>query len=586
MTNSNFDPKHDYPKVEESFAEYFNKYAVAFPDIQTFIKELSRFIIRQALFFDGLPTINTQLFMANEKTEETTLIANLPFPPAIAHIIIHCLQQGSLGDLTSTYWFLKFQTTFHLWGRNTVLDKKMNKRRYLYTQPDGSVIYIERFDIAYFSRVREEEINLPTNKDGVIGKSVTITKIRADNTCELVKNVMFLADPQGEELFDKNDPHIQIRYDKTDAEIEAEIDLMKLPFEVYGVLNTYNTISSKKINLTLIETLPLIETLLRKARKETVDILLPQTVDTLLPQNEWRALHQALSQIDWNQLALDMGEKRFAIHYQIAGKIISKSNEEENKILELSLAEYPINGVFNTFQERYNIPKSCNDLQFKLAIKHAQEEFNHFQILINNILKEMVPKLDYINKFIDFEKACRDLKHTSDTPSKNDLEKAGLAFWKVVEEIKNGKELSTDELFALTQVVALTNLLVSKLASPGWDIDSARFNIELYKNELTNYDGKYQKSATLDKVATSVGVTGSAGALMIASNAIPAVAGLFTFFTPGVIAGAAFTSATLVAKGIHGWMQAKHGELWRAGEEVVNVANANLQRLSVKHANH
>ena len=112
--------------------------------------------------------------------------------------------------------------------------KRLNNTSDYYRLADGSVIYIEQFDIPCYQNKKdmyaEHSEKFPAGEIGnkPISKSLTISIYKADKngqvTCTLLQHKMFVMDKIcGDELFDSDDEHIVQRYDRSLRDVEEEI---------------------------------------------------------------------------------------------------------------------------------------------------------------------------------------------------------------------------------------------------------------------------------------------------------------------------------------------------------------------------
>lgn len=572
-------------RTSTPFEDFFNTNADQHPDQRSVIQDTIRNINSQKGFIDGLTCIDIRFFNADEKTDIADYFPSQSTLPSIRKFLSKYLHQGSLGNIAQTFYFIEFnQKGFFI--QEKFKNEESDRRYYICLQQDKSAIYIDQFEIVSYAKIdkpddlisssKSEESSSESSSRNVLAKIVTISHMKPNKVIKpkLIMHKVFMMDMNAEILFNENDPYLEKCYDKTNDEINDKIDTITLPFKIYGALFSYNQLSSKKIKIPSLTFDP-----------DWKNVT--ETIDKLILSGNWITWRNSLSQINWDLFAQDIVENRFLSHYEIAARRFIPDKLpviEQHEINELKQA-------LDQHQIKYQLEKDNSDesvkefLKLKIGLKRTLKDIRYLRDIIQNILEKIVilsqkNRQNYQAKLADFDNEWSHL-YLASYKCEDELMKAAYHFCLTIQTIREKTEFSMDELDHLIQLVMTTKLLVTNLnKNKQWDEDTGRVHIEMYDNELKKYFGKFKKSATVPKVITGLGAatTGASGLGAAGMTYLPTL-----FAAPLVAAGPVITVVPLIAGfigagiGLFAVNQTQKGELWKAGNNVVQAAKASTE---------
>lgn len=605
--------------TERNFEEYYKNYICKYPDTVAVIEDEKRSIVNQQLYINCLPHNDIRILNTLQKTPITYYLLTSE-PTSITHaqadFFAYYRHQGGLADIAHTYLYIKCKEK-HLEipgaeGKNT---GAINKKHYICHQKNKSIYYIEQFDIPSYTTEGDPENPISPNDGRPMALVLMVSLINPDEKIkpQYVTLKIFVFDEINEKiLFNEEDyPHIEKRYGHSRAQVEAEINAITLPFKIYGALLNYNHLHGKANNGLAGKKIEIP----RFVQNENWKV--PEQIGSSLFYEDWVKLYNSLSTIKWDNFIHDVFFNRFANHYEIAKRLLpvdlpDSIDKSEIIALQDSLAAYRINYQYDPENKNKSIEEF---LKLKIALTRTLGDFHYLQSIMKDTLNNIVfPQKVRLDKLYGFENACENLCLAS-VKRENALTKAGFKFWEILDNIKKNKIkkgliFPDDELDNLIQLVSLTELLICKLVKDDlatkaevkaakeagkeiiqvamqetkWTEETILSHIEMYNEELNKYAGKYQASTTVAKATTFFGATATSvtGASSLGAMYLP------TFFAP-VIAAGSFIALPLAAgvlatgAGIYKWSQAKEGELWKAGCNVVQAATAILNEMRAQN---
>jgi hypothetical protein len=584
------------------FEIYFTQSIFTFSCTESVLRDSKRKINSQLSRANGLRITEMSDFIGHYSKEMTENQSGIH--PTICAYFAEYEHQGSFADMTHTYYYIKSAEKGNIIPSSLTNEGTASKSYDYFSQQDTSVVYIEQFDIPWFSRKDDpEQAIAPTRPDVPIARLLTISLIKVtDDTVghELLLHKVFVMDKEtGPVLFDADDPNVEERYTQSIETVQDEINGLTLPFKLFGTLKQFNKQSIKqKI------TLPVFSI---NIDWKKINGCGP---DGAFCTTDWLRFSKELSHINWEEFENDIVKNRFAAHQTVA-KAVSKNAYEghikniynKNKqapgknndlgfhVPEQQDVEALINFLIkfdlpyqideaNTLHEQMEITKSVlNYIILQRARQEALKDFHALQKIIQDTLHKIV-RPQVLNDLIQ----ATHLLYLAIEPSldgqQEGLKIAGRSVGDVIRRIKIDKDNTPiEDICNLIVLVEQTTLIVKNLTQREWNAEEAGMQLALYEEYKQKYmHGKYWSPATFaGKAALAVGgVALFAGATAVSAGAwtIPAMAGVFAtnlgFFAVPVTAATVGVTATAV--GSVGANNALKGEITMASGHVLQEA--------------
>lgn len=577
----------------KTFTDFFNDSLYTHGNDGSTIVDLSRIVMTKNMRIDGLvlalPITADSLFNK--------------WPDVMRRYFLKYTNQNSFPDLTQTYYKEIFLSK--------ELEMVESTSEYdLLSQKDGSVVVVERVKfLSYYKRCDLEKVIKPAKPGTLIAETVTISLAKpkygfVDH--DLLQHKVFVTDEStGDCLFNQDDPDIERCYKKSAQEVQEAITAILLPFEAFGMCQSFGLYSADTISANYFDDYIIWRSIVDDNNR-------PCFKDCSL--SDLLRIHQTLSGINWEQVKATIVKERFNVHREINKEFIKnvvESHTEEkgsrpgkDNNLGLQIPTEDAAAELKALLQKYQIsfPKLSNldtlhqaqeiteevetYFYFQRGIEGALQDYNYLNNKIIDILQKMIiPQLEETKKICALKQLSTIhgelIIELNNLEEKGALKKSAELFANVINiattyEVAN--ELATDELNDFIGCAQYAINIIKAIRTRNYE--EGMVYLPVFKAYVGQFAyGKMPGSMAAPTRLAATGMTVTTGTS--ASALIPAIGtALITsplvLVTTGIVGIIGFS---LMIKGSKEMYDAKKGQLTLTAENFIKEAENTLGEL-------